>query len=93
MLYEVSLPPHKHPPSSAREACMYVGTTAAVLCHAPPLLRRTIVNRTYGTHKNLDIYLFLLTMFGPTGRSIYYGPPPLALRAFRFHPDVTLNAD
>ena len=30
-----------------------------------------IVNRTYDTHKNLYIYLFLLTMFGP----IYYGPP------------------
>lgn len=30
-----------------------------------------IVNRTYGTHKNLYIYLFLLTIFGP----IYYGPP------------------
>ena len=35
------------------------------------VLRGTIVNRTYGTHKNLYIYLFLLTIFGP----IYYGPP------------------
>ena len=31
----------------------------------------TILNRTYGTHKNLHISLFLLTIFGPT----YYGPP------------------
>ena len=35
------------------------------------LLRGTIVNRTYGVHKKLHIYLFLLTIFGP----IYYGPP------------------
>ena len=33
-------------------------------------LRGTMVNRTYGTHKNLHIYLFLLTIFGP----IYFGP-------------------
>ena len=33
------------------------------------LLRGTIVNRTYGTHRNLYIYLFSLTIFGP----IYYG--------------------
>ena len=37
------------------------------------LLRGTIpvVNRTYGTHKNLNTSLFLLTIFGP----IYCGPP------------------
>ena len=36
------------------------------------LLRGTIVNRTYGTHKKkLYIYLFMLTIFGP----ICYGPP------------------
>ena len=35
------------------------------------LLRGTILNRTYGLHKNLYISLFLLTIFGP----IYYGPP------------------
>ena len=35
------------------------------------LLRGIIVNRTYGTHKNLYISVFLLTIFGP----IYYGPP------------------
>ena len=34
------------------------------------LLRGTIVNRTYGTHKKLYIFLFLLTKFGP----IYHGP-------------------
>ena len=35
------------------------------------LLRVTLVNRTYGGHKNLHIHLFLLTIFGP----IYYRPP------------------
>ena len=35
------------------------------------LLRGTIVNRTYGGHKNLCINLFLLTMLGP----IYCRPP------------------
>ena len=35
------------------------------------LLRGTIVNRTYGIHKNLYIYPFLLTIFGP----INYVPP------------------
>ena len=34
-------------------------------------LRGAILNRTYGTHKNLNIALFLLPAFGP----IYYGPP------------------
>ena len=34
-------------------------------------MRGTVVNRTYGADKNLDISLFLLTTFGP----IYYGPP------------------
>ena len=28
------------------------------------LTRGTIVNITYGTHKNLYVYLFLLTIFG-----------------------------
>ena len=31
------------------------------------------VNRTYGTHKNQYVYLFLLIIFGP----IYYGPDVL----------------
>ena len=35
------------------------------------VLRGTILNRTYSTHKNLYISLFLLTIYGP----IYYGPP------------------
>ena len=35
------------------------------------LLRGTILNRTYGTHKKLYTSLFLPTIFG----SIYYGPP------------------
>ena len=35
-------------------------------------LRRGVLNRTYGKHKNLVyISLFLVTIFGP----IYYGPP------------------
>ena len=34
-------------------------------------LRRGVLNRTYGKHKNLYISLFLVTIFGP----IYYGPP------------------
>ena len=42
---------------------------------AAALLRRTIVNRTYGTHKNIYqvyiILLFLVPIFGP----IYNGPP------------------
>ena len=35
------------------------------------ILRGTIVNRTYGIHKNLCILPFLLTISGP----INYGPP------------------
>ena len=35
------------------------------------VLRGAILNRTYGTPKNLHISLFLPTIFGP----IYYGPP------------------
>ena len=33
-------------------------------------MRGGIVNRTYGTDKNLYVYLFLQTIFGP----IYYAP-------------------
>ena len=35
-----------------------------------PLLRGTLLNRTYGLYKNLYISLFLLTIFGP----VYYDP-------------------
>ena len=35
------------------------------------LLPGTIVNKTYGTHKNLYVSLFLPTIFGP----VNYGPP------------------
>ena len=35
------------------------------------LLRGAIVNRTYGILKNLYVYPFLLTIFGP----VNYGPP------------------
>ena len=49
--------------------------TPANYCHIHKqcftILRGTIVNRIYGTVKNLLIYLFFLTIFGP----IYYGPP------------------
>ena len=34
------------------------------------VVRGTIVNRTYGTHKKPDVSLFLQPIFGP----IYYGP-------------------
>ena len=34
-------------------------------------LRGTILNRTYGKHEKLRIYLFLLAVFGP----IYSGAP------------------
>ena len=39
--------------------------------HDDLLLRGAIVNRTYGKHKNLYIYPFLLTIFCP----IFYAPP------------------
>ena len=35
------------------------------------VLPGTIVNRTYGIHKNLYVYTLLLTIFGP----VNYGPP------------------
>ena len=45
--------------------------TAVAFWGQMTLLRGTIVNRTYGTHKIPYIYLFLLEKFGP----IYNGPP------------------
>ena len=39
-------------------------------------LRGTRVNRTHGTHENLYIHQFLLTIFGP----INYGPVIIASR-------------
>ena len=44
---------------------------ASTILPIVPLLRGTIVNRTYGIDKNLNIPPFLLTIFGP----INYGPP------------------
>ena len=41
-------------------------------------LRGTILNRTYGEHKNLYVSLFVPTMFGP----IYYGPPRYILYVY-----------
>ena len=35
------------------------------------VIRGTLVNRTYGIYKNLYIYPFLLTVFGP----VNYSPP------------------
>ena len=35
------------------------------------VFRGALVNRTYGLHTNLYIYIFFLTIFG----RIYYGPP------------------
>ena len=35
------------------------------------ILRGAIDSRTYGSHQNLYIYLFLRAIFGP----VYYGPP------------------
>ena len=56
--------------SSAR--CRYSAGIAGWHTYIPALnrdllllLRGTIVNRTYGTHKDLYIALFLLTIFGP----------------------------
>ena len=46
-------------------------TKAVMLYVLHQYLRGAIVNRTYGTNKNLYTSLFLLTIFGP----IYYGPP------------------
>ena len=40
-------------------------------CTVVHILRGTIVNGTYGIHKNLYISSFLLTLFGP----LNYGPP------------------
>ena len=50
---------------------MKVAQAADRLDRLDPLLRGTIVNRTCGSHKNLYIYPFLLTIFGP----INNGPP------------------
>ena len=36
------------------------------------VLRATIVNRTYGIHKNLYISTFLLTIFGPINYQVWY---------------------
>ena len=44
---------------------------AAVRNNEIILLRGTLVNRTYGVHKNLYIKPFLLTIFGP----VNYAPP------------------
>ena len=40
------------------------------------LLPGTILNRAYGTHKNLYISGVFVTIFGP----IYYAPPPVIIR-------------
>ena len=60
-MHDMSTPPPPHLPS----------LQDVQLHPIPRLLRETIVNRIYGTHKNLYIPLSLLTTFA----SIYYGPP------------------
>ena len=66
---------------SPQQSCEYIALTAAKQCTRSVLVQSIcivpvqgtllIVNRTYGTHKNLDIHVFFPTIFGP----IYYGPP------------------
>ena len=56
------------PRSLVAPAALAPKTTGAT---GQPPIRGTIVNRTYGSHKNLHISLFLLPIFGP----IYYAPP------------------
>ena len=50
------------------------------------ILRGTLVNRTYGGNKNLYIYLFLPTIFGP----IYYRPVRNSRRTNCFSLEVLL---
>ena len=62
--------------TSTSEACVRENLTynhfRYVQSRSPELLLRgTIVNRTYCTHKNLYVLLFLPTIFGP----VKYGPP------------------
>ena len=55
-----------------REA-ISIALTKQVTRRATPnrlLFRGGVLNRTYGTHKNLYISLFILPLFGP----LYYGP-------------------
>ena len=64
------------PPCSWRNPCIRRGGCSKYVIQrrvegTTPLLRGTIANRTYVTHKNLYISLFLQTIFGP----INYGPP------------------
>ena len=47
------------------------GTRQGAVPPTALILRGTIVNRTYRTHKNLYLQHFLLTIFGP----VNYGPP------------------
>ena len=54
-----------------------------VLCGPPNQIRGTIENRTYGTHKNLYISLFLRTIFGP----VYYDPPYYQ----KYSPDIAMQ--
>ena len=65
------LPSPKKNPSELFGGCV----SSRVLCYpcvfGSVLLRGTVLNRTYGTHKNLYISRFLLTTFDP----IYYGSP------------------
>lgn len=55
----------------ATEGCGSEATTFQPINCEHYFVGGTIVNRICGVHKNQHIYLFFLTLFGPT----YYGPP------------------
>ena len=48
-----------------------VGVSMTTQRYSTDILRGGIVNRTYGTHKNIHIFIFLLKKIDP----LYYGPP------------------
>ena len=60
--------PHPAQPNLTREI---FDPTREQPCSFVLFLRGEVLNRTYGTHKNLYVSLFLLAIFGP----IYCGPP------------------
>ena len=67
------LPRSRKIPNIYRIEQRVVGNIRSTACRTGRTLLITgvILNRTYDTHKNLHISLFLLEIFGP----IYYGPP------------------
>ena len=59
------------PPTISKRLVTWCKPGTVVVVVVVVVLRGTIVNRTYGIHKNLYIKPFLLAIFGP----INYGPP------------------